>query len=65
MTACSDKQYTCHDGTCINKIQRCDREVNCPDQSDERLCTPVVVPEDYIREVGELGATKSGRDGGM
>ncbi|MPC50328.1 hypothetical protein E2C01_044156 [Portunus trituberculatus] len=51
MTACSEKQYTCHDGTCINKIQRCDREVNCPDQSDERLCTTVVVPEDYIREV--------------
>ncbi|XP_063871034.1 uncharacterized protein LOC135106185 [Scylla paramamosain] len=51
LTACSEKQYTCHDGTCINKQQRCDRAVNCPDQSDERLCTPVVLPEDYIREV--------------
>lgn len=33
-------------------MQRCDLEVNCPDQSDERLCTPVVVPKDYISEVG-------------
>ncbi|KAG0726657.1 Gamma-aminobutyric acid receptor subunit gamma-4 [Chionoecetes opilio] len=51
LTACTSKQYTCHDGTCIRKMQRCDLEVNCPDQSDERLCTPVVVPKDYINEV--------------
>lgn len=36
-------------------MQRCDLEVNCPDQSDERLCTPVVVPKDYINEVGGSG----------
>lgn len=51
LTACRADQYTCHDGTCIRKIQRCDLEVNCPDQSDEQLCKAVVVPSDYITEV--------------
>ncbi|XP_045611201.2 LOW QUALITY PROTEIN: uncharacterized protein [Procambarus clarkii] len=51
LTACRADQYTCNDGTCITKMQRCDLEVNCPDQSDERLCNAVVVPGDYIKEV--------------
>ncbi|XP_042237656.1 uncharacterized protein LOC121876535 [Homarus americanus] len=51
LTACRADQYTCNDGTCILKMQRCDLEVNCPDQSDERLCNAVVVPRDYIKEV--------------
>ena len=51
LTACQAHQYTCNDGTCIEKMQRCDLQVNCPDQSDERLCIPVVVSEDYIQEV--------------
>ncbi|KAK4291768.1 hypothetical protein Pmani_035423 [Petrolisthes manimaculis] len=51
LTACNAIQFTCNDGTCIRKMQRCDLEVNCPDQSDERLCQAVVVPRDYIREV--------------
>lgn len=51
LTACQAHQYTCDDGTCIEKMQRCDLTVNCRDQSDERLCNPVVVRSDYIREV--------------
>ncbi|KAF2363426.1 Low-density lipoprotein (LDL) receptor class A repeat [Trinorchestia longiramus] len=51
LTACKADQYTCNDGTCIDKMQRCDLQVNCPDQSDERLCSPVVMPGDYIKEV--------------
>ncbi|XP_071523164.1 LOW QUALITY PROTEIN: uncharacterized protein [Panulirus ornatus] len=51
LTACRADQYTCDDGTCIAKMQRCNLEVNCPDQSDERLCNAVVVPSDYIKEV--------------
>lgn len=51
LTACQAHQYTCNDGTCIDKMQRCDLQVNCPDQSDEQLCIPVVVPGDYIKEV--------------
>lgn len=64
LTACSAEQYTCHDGTCIRKMQRCDLEVNCPDQSDERLCSPVVVPKDYINEVGCLGGVCRGSTSG-
>ncbi|CAL4175541.1 unnamed protein product, partial [Meganyctiphanes norvegica] len=51
LTACQAHQFTCDDGTCIRKMQRCNLEVYCPDQSDERLCQAVVVPKDYIQEV--------------
>ncbi|XP_066957582.1 uncharacterized protein [Macrobrachium rosenbergii] len=51
LTACRSDQYTCNDGTCIQKMQRCDLAVNCPDKSDETNCSAVIVPDDYIREV--------------
>ena len=51
LTSCQSHQYTCNDGTCIPKMQRCDLQVQCPDQSDETLCTVVVVPSDYIKQV--------------
>ncbi|KAK7085404.1 hypothetical protein SK128_011916, partial [Halocaridina rubra] len=51
LTACRSDQYTCNDGTCIRKMQRCDLEINCPDKSDENNCTAVIVPYDYIKEV--------------
>ncbi|KAK7072231.1 hypothetical protein SK128_020363 [Halocaridina rubra] len=50
LTACRANQYTCNDGTCIRKMQRCDMEVNCPDKSDEKSCSSAVVPGDYIKE---------------
>ncbi|XP_068246228.1 uncharacterized protein [Palaemon carinicauda] len=51
LTACRSDQYTCNDGTCTQKMQRCDLAVNCPDKSDETNCSAVVIPDDYIREV--------------
>ncbi|XP_069121019.1 low-density lipoprotein receptor-related protein 4-like [Argopecten irradians] len=37
--ACEHDQVKCHDGSlCISKTSFCDRKIDCPDQSDERLC---------------------------
>lgn len=47
MTSCKDQQFSCNDGTCIHLHQRCDMEVNCPDDSDEVNCSFVVLPEGY------------------
>ncbi|KAK3857528.1 hypothetical protein Pcinc_036222 [Petrolisthes cinctipes] len=47
ITACNGDQYTCNDGTCIMKGQRCNLEANCPDLSDELGCQIVQVPAGY------------------
>lgn len=51
LTPCQPHQYTCNDGTCIPKMQRCDLQLQCPDQSDESFCTTIVIPKFYIKEV--------------
>lgn len=36
---CSQWQFTCGDGACIDGRLRCDSYVNCPnDESDEKFC---------------------------
>lgn len=36
---CSQGQFTCGDGACIDGRLRCDSYVNCPnDDSDEKFC---------------------------
>ena len=35
---CTDAEFTCDDGTCIELSQRCDRQYHCPDGTDEFHC---------------------------
>ena len=47
LTACSEDQFTCTDGTCQPLIHRCDLKADCPDRSDEEDCSKVIFPDDY------------------
>ncbi|XP_050698355.1 uncharacterized protein LOC126986351 [Eriocheir sinensis] len=47
LTSCSDKEYTCDDGSCVSTTDRCDLYVDCPDQSDETNCSVVLLPPGY------------------
>ncbi|MPC47092.1 hypothetical protein E2C01_040827 [Portunus trituberculatus] len=50
VTACGKEEYTCQDGTCINKELFCDTIINCPDESDEKQCSLVQVPDGYYKD---------------
>nr|XP_006821452.1 PREDICTED: uncharacterized protein LOC102804529 [Saccoglossus kowalevskii] len=43
---CSDSEFTCSNGQCISKFNRCDRSQHCVDGSDEENC------EYYLDEEG-------------
>ena len=46
-TTCSDEQFTCSDGLCIDIEERCDQTVDCDDASDERNCKLLVMEQNY------------------
>ncbi|XP_047502382.1 uncharacterized protein LOC125047881 [Penaeus chinensis] len=47
MTSCKEHQFSCDDGTCIPIHQRCNKEINCLDESDEVSCNFLVFPSRY------------------
>ena len=51
LNSCTQDQFLCSNGDCVMMEQRCDREVDCTDQSDERECSIVSLPEGYDREM--------------
>lgn len=47
---CSQGQFTCGDGACIDGRLRCDSNVNCPnDDSDEKFCRKLHDFKPYVR----------------
>ena len=39
LTSCSQEQFTCSDGLCLQLGQRCDGQPQCRDSSDELACS--------------------------
>ena len=51
LTTCTDDEFTCEDGFCINMMERCNKIINCPmDSSDEDSCFMINFDRTYKKE---------------
>ncbi|KAK4314634.1 hypothetical protein Pmani_014085 [Petrolisthes manimaculis] len=48
LSSCSRDEFTCKDGSCIPRVQRCDQRPHCRDESDEQECLLVHRPGGYL-----------------
>ncbi|KAF2357867.1 Pentraxin-related [Trinorchestia longiramus] len=44
LTSCDEHEFTCNDGSCIDRRRRCDFVIHCSDGSDEHTCDILKVP---------------------
>ena len=51
MTACSQDQFTCNNGLCINILDRCNSRPDCFDLSDEFHCRKISPGTSYQRYI--------------
>ena len=57
ISACTDEEFTCFDGNCVSMDHRCDRIVDCPDNSDEKGCRILKIDKTtYIQEYPPITA---------
>ena len=45
-----EQHYTCWDGKCISIEERCDKIVNCEDESDEKFCQQIKIDNGRYRK---------------
>ena len=51
ITSCGLGQFTCSDGTCINVTKKCDYEIDCDDETDEKNCDILIMPENKLLSI--------------
>ena len=51
LTLCSETEFTCRDGGCVNMDQRCDQIPNCKDSSDEKGCQTLILDDGYRKDI--------------
>ncbi|XP_066965862.1 uncharacterized protein [Macrobrachium rosenbergii] len=51
LTLCHEREYTCDDGNCIPREQRCDQKTQCSDLSDEYNCSVIILPPNYSKDI--------------
>lgn len=57
---CSDKEFRCLNGQCIDSVYRCNEKSNCYDGSDEKNCCMYILVLDNNTTLNKLN--KKGRD---
>jgi hypothetical protein len=51
LTGCSEGQFTCDDGQCVQMAERCDQVADCRDKSDEDGCQLIMLEKSYNKLV--------------
>jgi hypothetical protein len=62
LTGCSEGQFTCSDGQCINIAKRCDQTPNCRDESDEKGCKLIELKESYNKLIPPISTVSPAND---
>lgn len=58
LSVCGKGEFTCADGNCIDLSLRCNLRIDCPDESDESLCSVVDIPPGYNTNIPPPSAWK-------
>lgn len=54
-SACTDDQFTCRDGTCVDLLHVCNGQLDCLDKSDEVNCQLIRFDPSYLQSVPPVG----------
>ena len=53
-TSCGKEEFTCSNGLCISLDERCDSVQHCEDWSDELDCSPLQLPQSYMKQFAPI-----------
>lgn len=65
LTPCGAAQFSCDDGTCVPRKQKCDGLEQCPDRSDETYCKLMVRASGYNKYISPVKSKSSNQANGL